>query len=82
METPEKVLTWEETVEDMSIAVGEDLFPFFRAMNTSLDRETCGEITFNGEKMTLPVARIDATTPPGKVNLEAIGDWSKPLPKK
>ena len=51
-------------------------------MNTSLDRETCGEITFNGEKMTLPAARIDATTPPGKVNLEAIGDWSKPLPKK
>ena len=82
METPEKVLTWEETVEDMSIAVGEDLFPFFRAMNTSLDRETCGEITFNGEKMTLPAARIDATTPPGKVNLEAIGDWTKPLPKK
>lgn len=82
METPKKVLTWEETIEDMSIAVGEDLFPFFRALNTSLDRETCGEITFNGEKLTLPVARIDATTPPGKVNLEAIGDWSKPLPKK
>ena len=82
METPEKVLTWEETVEDMSIAVGEDLFPFFRAMNTSLDRETCGEITFNGEKMTLPAARIDAATPPGKVNLSAIGDWSKPLSKK
>ncbi len=82
METPDKVLTWEETVEDMSIAVGEDLFPFFRAMNTSLDRETCGELMFNGEKITLPVARIDATTPPGKVNLSAIGDWSKPLPKK
>ena len=82
METPKKVLTWEETIEDMSIAVGEDLFPFFRALNTSLDRETCGEITFNGEKLTLPVARIDATTPPGKVNLSAIGDWSKPLPKK
>lgn len=81
METPEKVLTWEETIEDMSIAVGEDLFPFFRAMNTSLDRETCGEITFNGEKITLPAARIDATTPPGKVNLSAIGDWSKPLAK-
>ena len=82
METPEKVLTWEETVEDMSIAVGEDLFPFFRAMNTSLDREKCGEIEFNGEKLTLPVARIDATTPPGKVNMSAIGDWSKPLEKK
>ncbi len=82
METPKKILTWEETIEDMSIAVGEDLFPFFRALNTSLDRETCGEITFNGEKLTLPVARIDATTPPGKVNLSAIGDWSKPLPKK
>ena len=82
METPEKVLTWEETIEDMSIAVGEDLFPFFRAMNTSLARETCGEITFNGEKITLPAARIDATTPPGKVNLSAIGDWSKPLAKE
>ena len=82
METPEKVLTWEETVEDMSIAVGEDLFPFFRALGTSLDREKCGEITFNGEKLTLPVARIDAKTPPGKVNLSNIGDWSKPLEKK
>jgi hypothetical protein len=82
METPEKVLTWEETVEDMSIAVGEDLFPFFRAINTSLDREKCGEIEFNGEKLTLPVARIDAKTPPGKVNLSNIGDWSKPLEKK
>ncbi len=82
METPDKVLTWEETVEDMSIAVGEDLFPFFRAINTSLDREKCGEIEFNGEKLTLPVARIDATTPPGKVNLSNIGDWSKPLEKK
>ena len=82
MDTPEKVLTWEETVEDMSIAVGEDLFPFFRALNTSLDREVCGELLFNGEKITLPAARIDATTPPGKVNLSAIGDWSKPLPKK
>jgi hypothetical protein len=66
----------------MSIAVGEDLFPFFRALGTSLDREKCGEITFNGEKLTLPVARIDAKTPPGKVNLSNIGDWSKPLEKK
>ena len=25
---PDKRLTWDEMVEDMSIAVGEDLFPF------------------------------------------------------
>lgn len=79
---PKKILSWEETVEDMSIAVGEDLFPFFRAMNTSLERETCGELFFNGEKMTLPAARIDAATPPGKVNLSSIDDWSKPLAEK
>lgn len=29
-ETSDKKLTWEKSVEDMSIAVGKDLFPFLQ----------------------------------------------------
>lgn len=73
---PRRRLTWEETIEDMSIAVGEDLFPFFRALNTSLTREAMGEVEFDGEKITLPDARIDPYRAPGKVRLESIDDWT------
>ena len=38
--------TWEEMVEDMSIAVEEDLFPFFRAIGTSLDCARLERLTF------------------------------------
>lgn len=71
-------LTWEEMVEDMSIAAGEDLFPFFIKIGTSLDRETAGEIEFNGQKYNLPPSPIEATAP-GPVRLENIGDYKKPL---
>lgn len=71
-------LTWEETVEDMSIACGEDLFPFFREIGTSLDRENVGEVEFQGKKLSLKPAPIKAT-PPGPVRLEDIGDYKKPL---
>lgn len=71
-------LTWEETVEDMSIACGEDLFPFFHAVGTSLDRENIGEIEFQGEKLSLKPTPLRATAP-GPVRLDDIGDYKKPI---
>lgn len=71
-------LTWEESVEDMSLAVGEDLFPFFVALNTSLDRYLMGEVNYNGKKVSLTPANI-AIVAPGAARLEAIADPSKPL---
>ena len=40
--------SWTEAVEDMSIAVGEDLFPFFRKIGTTLDRDRLERIEFQG----------------------------------
>jgi len=78
---PDRRLSWDDTVEDMSIAVGEDLFPFFRKIGTTLDKDRFAEATFKGEKLELPVAPID-TGPAGTVRLEAIADFRKPLLKK
>jgi len=72
--------TWDETIEDMSIAVGEDLFPFFKKIGTTLDKERFAEVEFQGEKLTLPIADIDLG-PGGNVNLSPIGDHTKPLVK-
>jgi hypothetical protein len=70
--------SWEETIEDMSIAVGEDLFPFFKSIGTTLSKERFAEAEFQGEKQALPIAEIEIT--PGKnVNLEPIGDYTQPL---
>lgn len=71
-------LTWEEMVEDMSIAVGEDLFPFFIEIGTSLDRSQAGELEFRGEKIMLKPAPVKATAP-GNVRIESIGDYRKPI---
>ncbi len=76
---PKRQLTWEETVEDMSIAVGEDLFPLFCALNTSLGREQMGEVEFGGKKINLSPTRIDPWAAPGKVRLEPIGNYKEPL---
>jgi len=70
--------TWDEMVEDMSIACGEDLFPFFRKIGTTLTRERLDRIDFLGETLELPVAPID-TGPAGNVCLDPIGDYTKPL---
>lgn len=75
---PKRELTWEETFEDMSIAVGEDLFPFIKACGINLNRPTMGTIAFQGNELTLPIAPIEVTAP-GKVRTEAIGDYKKPL---
>jgi hypothetical protein len=70
--------SWDELVEDMSIAVGEDLFPFFRSIGTTLDKERLEEIVFQGKTLKLPVAPINAT-PAGNVCLDPIGDYTQPI---
>lgn len=75
---PRRKLTWEESVEDMSIAVGEDLFPFFRSIGVTLKRETMGRVTLNGVTYDLPPTLLQPTAP-GNVRLEPIGDYKKPL---
>jgi hypothetical protein len=77
-DTPDKQLTWDETVEDMSIAVGEDLFPFFRKIGTTLKRDRLESIEFQGETIELPAAQIDITMA-GEARLGEIGDYTKPL---
>ncbi len=77
-DTPEHRLTWEEMVGDMSIAVGEDLFPFFNKTGTILKKKRLASIEFEGKVMKLEPAPIEPT-PAGSVRLEAIGDYKKPL---
>ena len=70
--------TWDEMVEDMSIAVGEDLFPFFRKVGTTLGRERLEQIEFQGQVLHLPVCPLD-DGPAGPVNTEPIGDYTQPV---
>ena len=71
-------LSWDEVVEDMSIAVGEDLFPFFREIGTTLEKERFPAAEFMGEKMELPVARISITRA-GPARFGPIGDYKKAI---
>ena len=83
-EAPGKRLTWDETVEDMSIAVGEDLFPFFRKIGTTLGKDRFGQAEFQGKQIDLPPAPIEVS-PAGPVRLESIGDYReivRPHPDK
>ena len=75
---PGHKLTWEESITDMSIAVGEDLFGFFAKTGKELSIKRLKEAEFMGKTMTLAVAPIEPTAP-GGVNLEAIGDFTKPI---
>ena len=75
---PDHQLSWDETVEDMSIAVGEDLFPFFRKIGTTLTKERFAQAVFEGKTMDLPVAPLKVT-PAGPVRLEPIGNYKEPL---
>ncbi|MBI5835410.1 MAG: hypothetical protein HZB16_24165 [Armatimonadetes bacterium] len=70
--------TWDECIETMSIAVGEDLFPFWRSLGTSGLRERCERATFQGQVIELPIAPID-NGPAGNVQLGPIGDYTKPI---
>ncbi len=78
-DTPEKKLTIDEMAEDMSIAVGEDLFPFLRTIGTTLKRERLERIEFRGDTLELAAAQLD-TGPAGTVRTEPIGDFTQPLP--
>jgi hypothetical protein len=77
---PDRALTMTDMAEDMSIAVGEDLFPFLRAVHTTLDRDTLGPIVFASQELDLPRADID-TGPAGNARLEPCGDYRLPIPK-
>jgi hypothetical protein len=71
-------LTWEESITDMSIAVGEDLFPFFAKTGKQLSLKRLEQVEFMGKTTRLPVAPIEPTAP-GGVNIEPIDDFKKPL---
>jgi len=75
---PDRKLSWDESIEDLSIAVGEDLFPFFVATVKSLSKTTFPSVEFRGEKIDLPASSLKAT-PPGQVRFDEIGDFTKPL---
>jgi len=75
---PNRKLTWQESIEDMSIAVGEDLFPFFISTGKELEKPRFSDAVFLNQIIHLPVAPIDATLP-GNVRLDAIDDYTKPL---
>ena len=74
-------LSWEESIEDMSIAVGEDLFPFFAKTGKKLGRERFEQAQFMGNTLQLPIAPIEPT-PAGDVCLDPIGDYTKPIAAK
>ena len=65
-------------VEDMSIAVGEDIFPFFNKTGTVLEIKRLPSIEFEGKVIHLEEAPLE-TTSAGSVRLEAIGDYKNPL---
>ena len=75
---PEHRLSWDEMVEDMSIAVGEDLFPFMKKVGTTLEKDRPEEIEFNGEVLHFDVALIEPTKG-GNVRIEPIGDYKQEI---
>ncbi len=77
-ETPNRRLSIEDSIEDMSIAVGEDLFPFFKKIGTTLTKERCENLEFDGIALELPVAEIEYK-PVTEIHLEPAGDYREPL---
>lgn len=75
---PQRQLTFEETFEDMSIAVGEDLFLFINSLGISLDRKKMGTVDFNDKQIDLKPTRIKIKSP-SKIQLDSIGDYTKEL---
>jgi hypothetical protein len=76
MNESDRKLSWDDVVEDMSIGVGEDLFPFFREIGTTLEKDRFPESEFLGKKIVLPIAPI-AVTKTGNAILGEIGDYKK-----
>jgi hypothetical protein len=77
---PRRQLTWDNVIEDMSIAAGEDLFPFFREIGTTLTKDRCGEVTFRGKRLALPVSGIRVRPLSRVPRAEPCGDWRKSVP--
>jgi len=75
---PDRKLTWEEAITDISIAVGEDLFPFFARTGKELSIKRLEKVDFMGSTIELAAAPIKPTAP-GGVNLEPISDFTKPI---
>lgn len=75
---PEHRLSWDEMITDMSIAVGEDLFPFMHKLGTTLETKRLPQIDFLGDTIQLEIAPIEPTAA-GPVRMEAIGNYKKPL---
>jgi hypothetical protein len=75
---PNRDLTWDEMVEDMSIAAGEDLFPFFIKLGTTLQKKRLERIEFQGEVLHLRPAPIELT-PAGPLRFDPPGDYTKPI---
>ena len=71
---PMRLLTWEEMIEDMSLATGHDLFPFFISLNTGLERREMGEVIYEGKKVKLSGAVIPIIEP-GNVCLNPIENY-------
>ena len=78
MNEPDKKLSIEEIITDMSIAVGEDLFPLFKKLGTTLERERLKRATFQGKTIELPVAPIEINKC-GNVILDDIGNYKEPI---
>ena len=77
-DTPDKNLTWDEMIEDMSLAVGEDLFPFFVKLGTTVNKQRLEMIEYEGKQIALPSAPIELT-PAGNVRTEDIGNYKLPV---
>ena len=69
-----RLLTWEEMIEDMSLATGQHLFRFFISLNTSLERREMGEVIYEGKKVKLSGAVIPIIEP-GNVCLNPIENY-------
>ena len=68
-------------ITDMSIAVGEDLFPFFATTGKELTIKRLENVHFMGTTIDLAAAPIEPTAP-GGVDLDPIGDFTKPIRPK
>jgi hypothetical protein len=75
---PNRRLSWDDVVEDMSMAVGEDLFPFFTEIGTTLSKDRYPQFTYGRNTYQLPIAPLDRSEV-GPTSIEPIGDYRRPL---
>ena len=78
IDTPDRKLSWDDSIEALSIAVGEDLFPFFVSTGKKLNRTRCTSVEFQNETLNLAISPLKAT-PPGNACLGNIKDFTKPI---